>query len=83
VGPGRQRERERKASVPLLKNPGWAVGRFSGWAEKDASAFFYIIFLFYLFFFGFLVYFITFAKRHQIHSNQFLIFSKNQHNVLK
>jgi hypothetical protein len=36
-----------------------------------------------LFFFSNFLFIHNFCKRHQIHSNQFLYFSKNQHNVLK
>jgi hypothetical protein len=61
-------------------SPGWAVGRICGWAKFGPAAFYSP---FFVSFFLFSISLITFAKRHQINSNQFLNFSKNQHNVLK
>jgi hypothetical protein len=50
--------------------------------QRPLSPFFFVL-LFFCFSFLISYLFITFAKMHQIHSNQFLNFSKNQHNVLK
>jgi hypothetical protein len=54
----------------------WSSGRMLAWAGSVPAAFFS------LFFFHFLISFITFANGVQIKSNNFQKFSKNQHIVL-
>jgi hypothetical protein len=43
--------REREGRYPFGLDPGWAMGRFGGWAERVPEAFFlFPLFLFFFFF---------------------------------
>jgi hypothetical protein len=74
--------KEREKGVPLRVS--LRVGRGPIlWLGRKAFRGLFPFLFFYFFLFLISISLISFAKRHQINSNQFLKFSKNQHNVFK
>jgi hypothetical protein len=79
VGPTRQRGRRETEGTGSEIVAGLRATCGTG-PDLPPWPFFYI---FPLFLFLFLVYFISFSKLVQIDSNQFVNFSKTQHNILR